>query len=150
MATVFRGDRRLPPIMYGYVDASYVRRELLDAGLNPEFDPRRIFRNVYSYEPRRLYFYDALDNDPAKQTQQNAYLDRLERLPQVHLHSGEIRVQKRNRRQKGVDVALACDALIAAFRGHAEIISIVAGDGDFVPLVRALREFGPLVHVLGF
>jgi len=44
--------------------------------------------------------------------------------------------------EKGVDVALAVDALQTGLDGKIDIAVLVTGDGDFVPLVRALNKQG--------
>ena len=49
--------------------------------------------------------------------------------------------------EKGTDVALAVDALQVGLGGKIDIAVLVSGDGDFVPLVRALNKQG--VRVLG-
>jgi uncharacterized LabA/DUF88 family protein len=49
--------------------------------------------------------------------------------------------------EKGTDVALAVDALQIGLGGKIDIAVLVTGDGDFVPLVRALNKQG--VRVLG-
>jgi uncharacterized LabA/DUF88 family protein len=51
------------------------------------------------------------------------------------------------RGEKGIDVALAVDALQVGLGGKIDIAVLVTGDGDFVPLVRALNKQG--VRVLG-
>jgi uncharacterized LabA/DUF88 family protein len=42
--------------------------------------------------------------------------------------------------EKGTDVALAIDALQVGIDGKIDIAVLVTGDGDFVPLVRALNK----------
>lgn len=49
--------------------------------------------------------------------------------------------------EKGTDVALAVDALQVGLDDKIDIAVLVTGDGDFVPLVRALNKQG--VRVLG-
>jgi hypothetical protein len=44
--------------------------------------------------------------------------------------------------EKGTDVALAIDALQIGLEGHVDIVVLVSGDGDLVPLVRALMKRG--------
>jgi uncharacterized LabA/DUF88 family protein len=51
------------------------------------------------------------------------------------------------RGEKGIDVALAVDALQVALDGKIDIAVLVSGDGDFVPLVRALNKQGVRVMV---
>ena len=45
-------------------------------------------------------------------------------------------------KEKGTDVALAVDALQVGLDGKIDIAILVTGDGDFVPLVRALNKEG--------
>ena len=46
------------------------------------------------------------------------------------------------RTEKGIDVAMAVDALQVGLDGKIDIAILVTGDGDFVPLVRALNKQG--------
>src|SRR2546427_217666 len=59
------------------------------------------------------------------------------------------RIFKKNRTKgsKQVDISLATDMLIHAARKHYEIAVLVAGDEDYVPLVRAVQGEGARVHV---
>src|ERR1700740_2362379 len=51
------------------------------------------------------------------------------------------------RGEKGTDVPLAVDALQVGLGNTIDVALLVTGDGDFVPLVRALNKQG--VRVLG-
>lgn len=55
--------------------------------------------------------------------------------------------KKEGDRSKGVDISLATDMLINATRKHYDIGVLVAGDGDYVPLVRAVQGDGARVIV---
>jgi uncharacterized LabA/DUF88 family protein len=52
--------------------------------------------------------------------------------------------------EKGVDVALAIDAIQIALSGTIDVAVLVTGDGDFVPLVRALTKHGVRVLIAYF
>lgn len=52
--------------------------------------------------------------------------------------------------EKGVDVALAVDALQVALDGKIDIAVLVTGDGDFVPLARAMMKQGIRVMAVYF
>ena len=52
--------------------------------------------------------------------------------------------------EKGTDVALAVDALQVGLDGKIDIAVLVTGDGDFVPLVRALNKHGVRVLAVYF
>jgi len=45
-------------------------------------------------------------------------------------------------KEKGVDIAMAVDALQVGLDGKLDIAILVTGDGDFVPLVRAFNKQG--------
>jgi len=51
---------------------------------------------------------------------------------------------------KGVDIALTKDMLCHAFRQNYDIAVLVAGDGDYVPLVEELKRLGKRVHIAFF
>ncbi|MBL8152430.1 MAG: NYN domain-containing protein, partial [Blastocatellia bacterium] len=53
-------------------------------------------------------------------------------------------------KEKGVDVALAVDALQVGLEGKIDIAILVTGDGDLVPLSRALMKHGIRVGVIYF
>jgi uncharacterized LabA/DUF88 family protein len=55
-----------------------------------------------------------------------------------------------SQREKGVDVALAIDALQVGLEGKIDIAVLVTGDGDLVPLARALMKSGIRVAVVYF
>lgn len=52
--------------------------------------------------------------------------------------------------EKGIDVALAVDALQTGLDGKIDIAVLVTGDGDFVPLVRSLNKQGVRVLAVYF
>ena len=52
--------------------------------------------------------------------------------------------------EKGVDVAMTVDALQTGLDGKIDIAVLVTGDGDFVPLVRALMKNGVRVAAAYF
>jgi uncharacterized LabA/DUF88 family protein len=52
--------------------------------------------------------------------------------------------------EKGIDVALAVDALQVGLNGTVDVAVLVTGDGDFVPLARTLMKNGVRVLVAYF
>lgn len=54
------------------------------------------------------------------------------------------------RGEKGIDVALAVDAMEVGLAGHIDVAVLVTGDGDFVPLARALMKHGVRVSAVYF
>lgn len=53
----------------------------------------------------------------------------------------------KNRGSKQVDISLATDMLTHASRKHYDVAVLVAGDEDYAPLVRAVKNEGPRVHI---
>ena len=52
-------------------------------------------------------------------------------------------------RQKAVDTLIVRDLLRIAYRGSAEEVVLLAGDGDLVPGVQEASEYGVIVHLWG-
>ena len=57
---------------------------------------------------------------------------------------------KRDKKSKGVDITLARDMLGHAHQDHYDIALLVAGDGDYVPLVDAVKKTGKIVALSFF
>jgi uncharacterized LabA/DUF88 family protein len=52
------------------------------------------------------------------------------------------------RKAKGVDIALTKDMLSNAFQDNYDVAVLVAGDGDYVPLVEEVKRLGKLVYLM--
>jgi uncharacterized LabA/DUF88 family protein len=52
--------------------------------------------------------------------------------------------------EKGIDIAMAVDVLQVGMEGKIDVAVLITGDGDFVPLVRALMKHGIRVMALYF
>lgn len=59
-------------------------------------------------------------------------------------------VSQSSHTEKGVDVAFAIDALQVGLEGKIDIAVLVSGDGDLIPLVRALMKHGIRVLAVYF
>ena len=59
---------------------------------------------------------------------------------------GRLVKTKEGYRQKGVDILMAIDMLTKAYENRYEIAILVAGDGDFVDLVEAVKDTGKRVY----
>jgi uncharacterized LabA/DUF88 family protein len=56
----------------------------------------------------------------------------------------------RHAKAKGVDIALTKDMLSHAFRDNYKIAVLVAGEGDYLPVVQEVQRLGKLVFLLFF
>src|SRR5215217_9628708 len=57
---------------------------------------------------------------------------------------------KNRRATKGVDIALTTDLLSNAYRENYDVAVLIAGDGDYVPLIEEVKRLGKIVHVAFF
>ena len=78
------------------------------------------------------------------------FFAKLRGVDDTHVYLGELVGAGANRRQKGVDILLTVEALKVARSINADVIALVAGDRDFVPLVKAIRDEGLMVIVVAF
>jgi len=103
---------------------------------------------------QKVFVYDALSAQERGEDQV-AYERRIEsRMVEIrtirslsgfHVQLGDLR--GRIARQKKVDVQIAVDMLLHAFRGNMHRATLLAGDIDFVPLLEALVREGMQVNL---
>lgn len=90
----------------------------------------------------RAYYYTSTVSDEPEWTDTRLELRKLGFEPRLY------------RRVKGqaktVDIALATEALMLAAEEQTEASVIMSGDGDFVPVVEAMKRLGQRVIVAGF
>jgi uncharacterized LabA/DUF88 family protein len=92
-------------------------------------------------EAARAYFYTSTTSDEPGWTDTRLALRSLGFEPRLF--------RRARGRSKAVDVALTTDVLVLAAEGRYEVAVIFAGDGDYVPLVEAVKRMGRHV-VVGF
>ena len=103
-----------------------------------------IYRVVYAGWYQGL-FTSTQSNERQLHSQRNRDIDMM--------HSGiepKYVPMSQSQREKGVDVALAIDALQVGMEGKIDIAVLVTGDGDLVPLARALMKQSVRVAVVYF
>lgn len=89
----------------------------------------------------RKYYFTSVQGDEPSRTDVTDWLkDRRFEAPRVFRRDKE-------RGSKQVDITLSVEMLTHATRRHYEIAILVAGDADYVPLVRAVKNEGARVHV---
>jgi len=92
----------------------------------------------------RAYYYTSTTGDENKIRLVREALWNLSFQPEVFKKS------EQRDRTKGVDIALATDLLGNAYRDNYDAAVLVAGDGDYVPLVEEVKRLGKTVHVIFF
>jgi uncharacterized LabA/DUF88 family protein len=68
----------------------------------------------------------------------------------MSFHPEVFKKPRTRERAKGVDIALTKDLLSHAYNDNYDATVLVAGDGDYVPLVNEVKRLGKLVYVVFF
>lgn len=144
-----------------FVDGGYLREYLKKKWGNGELATgpfQALNRELVNYvqsgnilgEFIRTYYYDATVGEEEKneREKQSEFFGTLRRLPFCTVRLGRLKKagKKKPRRQKGVDILMAIDMLTKAYENHYDIAILVAGDGDFVELVEAVKDAGKRVY----
>ena len=91
--------------------------------------------------PIRSFYYTSAVGDEQTIQQIREHLWNLGFEPHV------FKKAKQSLKAKGVDIALTKDMLSHAFRGNYDAAVLVAGDGDYLPLVEEVKRLGKQVFV---
>lgn len=70
-----------------------------------------------------------------------------EALWSLGFHPEVFKRDSQTKRSKGVDIALAKDFLCNAFFNNYDAAVLIAGDGDYVPMVNEVKRMGKIVYV---
>ena len=90
----------------------------------------------------RAYYYDAIvEAGEPEYKEQDEYFDEIRLTHGFDVRLGRlIRTESNDFRQKGVDVLLAIDMLNKAYSNHFDIALLLAGDDDYVDLVKVVKD----------
>jgi|SRR5579859_776036 len=92
----------------------------------------------------RCYYYTSVVGDEVRLNTVRTSLWELGFHPEV------FKRDKGSQRSKGVDITLTKDVLSHAYQGNFDVALLVAGDGDYVPLVREVKRLGKNVDGMFF
>lgn len=92
----------------------------------------------------RAYYYTSLTGDEPK------VLSVKQALRPLGFHPEVFKKVRAEEKAKGVDIALAKDFLSHAFPHNYDVAVLVAGDGDYVPLITEVKRLGKVVYVAFF
>jgi uncharacterized LabA/DUF88 family protein len=89
----------------------------------------------------RKYYYTAVrgDNDRIVEIE--------DKLKKLRFETPRVFKKEKEKGSKQVDISLATDMLVHATRKHYDVAVLVAGDEDYIPLVRAVQFEGARVHI---
>ena len=92
----------------------------------------------------RAYYYTSMKADDTRIDTATEQLWNLGFTPQIFK-----KIRKEDK-AKGVDIALTKDMLMHASQDHYEVACLIAGDGDYVPLVDEVKRLGKIVVCIFF
>jgi uncharacterized LabA/DUF88 family protein len=102
----------------------------------------------------RCYYYNAPltdDYDEELRDGQQRFFESLRRIPYVTVRLGRLHRRPDGALvEKGIDVAIAVEALGLAHTDSYDACVLVSGDGDYVELVEAIKRHGKHVEVAMF
>jgi len=81
-----------------------------------------------------VYYYNVpthRQSDPQAYQKQQRFFDRVKSLPYFKLRLGRLEPRDNTWVEKGVDVRIAVDMLVHAYRDNYDTAILVTGDGDF-------------------
>lgn len=139
----------------------------LSAVLRDEFDSARIdYLKLSSlicnnYHRLRTYIYDCMpyqSNPPTEEQKtlfagKQKFFNALLKLPSFEVRFGKQRPRAGTYIQKGVDVLLTVDLVRLSSKAQIQKAFLIAGDGDYVPTVKAAKDEGvsiTLYHSIAF
>ena len=86
----------------------------------------------------RRYWFASFQGDEEYKLGLSKHLRKLDFEP--------ILFKKRNGKEKGVDIALTMKVLVNAFNQNYDIAYIIAGDEDYLGLLREVKRYGPIIY----
>lgn len=87
----------------------------------------------------RKYYYSSVQGDEDKVNEVK------DKLKAIGIQSPIIFKKQKGKRSKRVDITLAVDMLKHAYNKNMDIAILVAGDEDYIPLVKAVKDAGCIV-----
>lgn len=133
-----------------FIDGGYLRRNVIEMVGNDDINYQNFVNYLADIPGRerikadliRVYYYDAIVDDSHKNhPQQKLYFNKLQKLDLFEVRLGRIKTSnKPSQKQKGVDVLLAIDMLSKAYLNHYDWGLLLAGDDDFLDLVKTIKN----------
>jgi len=122
------------------------RQYIPDVFIWPKRDPRVPLAGDWACQPRavRAYYYTSMGGDEDKLRGIRAHIKDVGFEPVV------FKKESRTRKTKGVDISLTTDMLSHAYQNNYDTAILVAGDGDYTPLIAAVKRLGKNVNVAFF
>ncbi|WP_435659853.1 NYN domain-containing protein [Leisingera caerulea] len=144
-------DRLHKENAFGFIDADNMKvgfdQCLKRAGITEDetklFDFNKLF---WPFGLKRHFLYSAIESGKSPP----GWISSLRSQSGFLFRETLLKTVNGKRKQEGVDVRLAVEAMQFAFRGKMSHAIIFSGDGDLLPLVNALVDEGVITAVVSF
>ncbi len=138
-----------------FIDGSNLYNGMRENLRSTRFSLAEMIQQLLRERPvHRTYYYNAPlteDYDEELREGQQRFFESLRRIPYVTVRFGRLhRRPDGSLVEKGIDVAIAVEALSLAFQNAYDTALIVSGDGDYVELVETLKRYGKHVECAMF
>ena len=135
-----------------FIDGGYLRTEFknqfsdenINFSLLPNILASKCNLNQIRMETIRVYYYDAIVNykeDEKKHKEQDVFFEKIRNIDTYEVKLGRLIKTNNGYRQKGVDVLLAIDMISKAHLNHYDIALLLAGDDDYLDMVKSIKDF---------
>lgn len=82
---------------------------------------------------------------------QQKFFEYLKTIPKLDLYLGRLEKRPDNHKtEKGVDVKIAIDLLVNAFKDNYDVAILISNDADFIPAIEEVQKIGKSVYYVGF
>src|SRR3990172_7118801 len=121
-----------------FIDGSNLYHSLKKDYNRTDLDFEKFYRKLVGRRQLvRTYYYNAAvdqTKEANRYRDQQRFFERMKRLPYLELRLGRLIYRdwpSAPAYEKGIDIKLATDMLVHAFRGNYEVAVLVSGDNDF-------------------
>jgi uncharacterized LabA/DUF88 family protein len=136
---------------FAFIDADNMKfqfeRALVRRGVHRDqlacFDLNKVF---WLANAQRYYVFSAVPDG----SEPPGWLKAIRSTDSCIFRSGRLTIKGNIRKQQGVDVMLAVEALRCAFQGSLETCILFGCDGDMLPLIEMVVSTGKRIVVVGF
>ena len=148
-------------VRYLFIDGGYLRSQLIKISA-VYFGGKALFKHIAfehilsHFRYHKCFYYDCLpgrnpnekpDDYEMRCCEMQNEFDWLSEFRGVHVSTGVVVGEGKKQRQKQVDVQIAVDMLSHSHRRNMTYATLLAGDQDFKPLIRALVFDGIFVEL---
>jgi uncharacterized LabA/DUF88 family protein len=102
----------------------------------------------------KIKYYNSplyMEDDEEEYKKQQRFFDHLKEIQLIEIYLG--RLEKRpdgKKAEKGVDVKLAIDLIVNAYRDNYDVAILVSNDADFIPAIEEVKNIGKIVINISF